>query len=70
MKKKKINKASVDIIKVLAQYNLSPKEGLEAVMKSMHFIIEKGFCQTEEKTCELVSKAIGQMTMATAIPQN
>lgn len=67
---KKINFASAEIINLLGQLDMTPKEGLEAVVKAMHFIVEKGFCQTEEKTCEIVSKAIGMATICTATTQN
>lgn len=70
MEEKRINNAAIEIIRLTAEMDMTPKEALEAVMKAMHFIIEKGFCQTEAKTTELITKAMGQFTMATTIIQN
>lgn len=70
MKEKKINFAAVEIINLLGELDLTPKEALEATMKAMHFIIEKGFCQSQEKTAQLVTKAMGQLTLASAVSQN
>lgn len=70
MEDKKINNAAVEIIKLLGELDLTPKESLEAVLKSLHFIIEKGFCQTEAKTAQLVTKVMCQTTLLSATPQN
>lgn len=70
MEEKKINFAAIEIIRLLGNLELTPKESMEATMKAMHFIIEKGFCQNQTKTAELVSKALGRMTLTSTTLQN
>lgn len=67
---KKINFTSVEIINLLGELNLTPKESLIVITKVMHFIIEKGFCQSEAKTMELISEAIGTLTLTTTVCHN
>ena len=67
---KKINFASVEMIKLLGELELTPKESLEVVTKVMHFVIEKGFCQSEAKTSELITRALGTMAITNAVSQN
>lgn len=67
---KKITFTATEIVNLLGELNLTPQESLEVVTKVMHFIIEKGFCQSEAKTTELIAKALGTMTLASAFSHN
>lgn len=67
---KKITYTATEIVNLLGELNLNAQESLEVVTKVMHFIIEKGFCQTEAKTSELVAKALGTTVITSAISQN
>lgn len=66
----KINFAAAEIIKFLGDLDMTPKESLESILKAMHFIIERGFQQTEEKTAQIITKAIGQMTLTSVTSKN
>lgn len=70
MEEKKINFAAAEIIKLTAGLELSPREALTATLKAMHFIIEKGFCQSEAKTAEIIAKALGSITLINVVSQN
>lgn len=67
---KKATFTATEIIRLLGDFELTPKESLEVVIKVMHFIIEKGFCQTEAKTSELVAKALGTTIITSSISPN
>lgn len=67
---KKINFTAVEIVNLLRELQLSPAESLLVITKVMHFIIEKGFCQSEAKTSELITRALGTMAITNAVSQN
>lgn len=67
---KKITFTATEIVNLLGELDLTPEESLVVVTKVMHFIIEKGFCQSEAKTTELIKKALGTTIITSAISQN
>lgn len=66
----KINFAAVEIVNLLGDLDLTPKESLIVVSKVMHFIIEKGFYQSEAATEGLLEKTIGDIAILAAFSKN
>ena len=70
MEEQKIKNAAIEIIGLLAQLDLTPTEGINAILKALHFTIEKGICKTPEKTAQLVTNCIGKLTLTSTTMQN